>query len=194
MSWAEHWIVRANYHRPAQINSEEPCHKSCRSTDAVASAGLLDKALKWDFSLFMKGTFWLMVGLWLATIQIAKPQLNFKTAPQAVNGTAAPSRAAGAVEGTHVDETNAVVRKRITVGGPLVQPFKSKPLREVPKRLWHLINPLAPTEPKPAYEPNRVLSTRAWSTTVGWTPGRSAFPDEVTHESTMSLISFSRTQ
>jgi hypothetical protein len=139
----------------------------------------------------MKGTFWIMLVLWLAGIQVARPQLNFKTAPQTANASAANVVASDA---SAEPQTNAVARKRITVGGPLVQPFKSKRLRDVPKRLWQLVNPFTPTEPKPAYEQSRIISTRAWNTTVGWAPGRSAFPDEVTHEPTMSLISFSSPQ
>ena len=137
----------------------------------------------------MKGRFWLSVVLWLAAIQVCKPQQNLETASQAANSTAV---SAGVPE--VAGETNAIVRKKITVSGPLVQPFKSKRLRDVPKRLWHLVSPLAAAEPKPAYERTPGLSTRAWSTTVGWTPGRSAFQDEVTHEPTMSFISFSRSE
>lgn len=32
------------------------------------------------------------------------------------------------------------------------------------------------------------LSNHAWSTTVGWRPGQSAFADERTHEATLTLL------
>jgi hypothetical protein len=38
--------------------------------------------------------------------------------------------------------------------------------------------------PVPSADP----ATRAWSTTVGWRPGASAFPDPLTHEAQLNLI------
>ena len=48
--------------------------------------------------------------------------------------------------------------------------------------LLESVNPFAPLKQK--NEPTRIyhLSTRAWTTTVGWHPGASAFPDAITHE------------
>ena len=158
----------------------------------VASKGSLDKDAKPDSNFYMKGRLWLSIVLWLAGLQVVRPQQNFETVPQAASATALTALIP---DGTgEVSSTNAIVHKRITAAGPLVTPFKAKKLRDVPKRLWHLVNPFASAERKPALERSPGISTRAWSTTVGWSPGRSAFPDEVTHESTMSFVSFSRTQ
>ncbi len=42
-------------------------------------------------------------------------------------------------------------------------------------------------------QPIEGLSPQAWTTTVGWNPGRSAFPDEENHYSTgMPLLWFGR--
>ena len=142
----------------------------------------------------MKGRICFSILLWFAALQVVRSQQSIETGAQAVNPTAMRASVEDVATDGHLSETNAIVRKHVTISGPLVQPFKAKRLREVPKRLWHLVNPFAPTEPKPAYERTPVLSTRAWSTTVGWNPGRSAFPDAVTHESTLSLVSFSGTQ
>jgi hypothetical protein len=142
----------------------------------------------------MKECICFSIVLWLGAIQVGRPQQSIETGAQAVNPTALRASADDLASDGRFNQTNAIVRKHVTVSGPLVQPFKAKRLREVPKRLWHLVNPFAPAEPKPAYERTPALSTRAWSTTVGWSPGRSAFPDAVTHESTLSLVSFSGTQ
>ncbi len=58
---------------------------------------------------------------------------------------------------------------------------------EVPRRVLHLINPFAPSEPKEGLENLRDLSPRAWTTTVGWHSGGASFADAVTHESSFGF-------
>ena len=84
---------------------------------------------------------------------------------------------------------DVLVRKNVELSGPLVRPFRARKIGEIPKRLLQLLNPFAPSERKEELESTRGLSARAWSSTVGWHPGGSAFSDAVTHEPTMSLIS-----
>ena len=88
--------------------------------------------------------------------------------------------------------SEVVVKKHFRVSGPLVQPFKEKGIIGFPRRLLHLINPFAKAEPRSESENARELSPRAWTTVAGWNPGGSAFPDPVTHESSMGLISVHR--
>jgi len=84
------------------------------------------------------------------------------------------------------------VTPKLQASGPLVEPFKPNQTASTPKRLLNLINPFAPVEPQPAPETRvRGMSTRPWSSVVGWNPGGSSFPDGVTHESQMSFISVS---
>jgi hypothetical protein len=78
------------------------------------------------------------------------------------------------------------------MSGPLVQTFKVKRISDASRRALQLINPFAPVEHVEPVERTSGLSTRAWATTVGLNPGRSAFPDATTHESTMTLISIGR--
>jgi hypothetical protein len=85
-----------------------------------------------------------------------------------------------------------IVKKNVQISGPLVKPLTARKITDVPKRLLQLINPFATTERMEGLESTRGLSARAWSSTVGWNPGGSAFSDATTHESSMSLISFSR--
>lgn len=73
--------------------------------------------------------------------------------------------------------------------GPLVTPMKSRSLWALPGNLLKLINPLAPTAPKVEYRSRGPLSPHGWATLVGWSPGRSAFPDPLTHEPSLTLIS-----
>lgn len=89
---------------------------------------------------------------------------------------------------------DTIVKKNLQASGPLVRPFKAKKLREMPRRVLHLFNPFARTEAAAETVSVRELSPRAWTTTVGWHPGGSAFSDAVTHEPSLSLISLSRPQ
>ncbi len=87
----------------------------------------------------------------------------------------------------------AGVGSKWELSGPIVPPLKAKKFWEVPRRVLHLVNPFAPHETTPQVPGTRELSPRAWSTVVGWSPGRSAFPDETTHEPSMCLFSLTRT-
>src|SRR6184192_3056775 len=82
---------------------------------------------------------------------------------------------------------DVIVRKNVELRGPLVKPFTVRKVTDVPKRLLQLINPFSPSERKEELESTRGLSARAWSSTVGWNPGGSAFSDAMTHEASMSL-------
>jgi hypothetical protein len=96
------------------------------------------------------------------------------------------------IEETKVSQ-DVIAGKKLELSGPLVRPFKARKIREVPRRLLHLINPIAPLERKEEFESTRGLSVRAWTSVVGWNAGGSAFPDALTHESSMGLISLTKT-
>jgi len=87
---------------------------------------------------------------------------------------------------------HVAVTPKLQASGPLVEPFKPHQASSTPKRLLQLVNPFAPVEPQPAPQTRvKDMSTRAWSTVVGWNPGGSAFPNGVDHESQMTFISVS---
>jgi hypothetical protein len=93
-------------------------------------------------------------------------------------------------------DTNAIalsahLGKHLKVEGPAVKVFKGGKLRSMPKRLVQLINPFAPSEPKEEFKRSRDLNPTPWASSLGWSPGRSAFSDPVTHEPSMKLISVS---
>jgi hypothetical protein len=94
-------------------------------------------------------------------------------------------------EDIRLNQADIIVGKDFQFTGPLVRPFKAHKFREVPRRLLHLINPFAPVEPGEEIERVRDVSPRAWTSTVGWSTGRSSLPVEVTHEPITSLISVS---
>jgi hypothetical protein len=87
---------------------------------------------------------------------------------------------------------DVIETKNLRFSGPAVAPFKAKRLREVPRRVLHAINPFAKQEEPPEFEGLPRVTSQAWTTTVGWHPGASAFADPVTHESRLGLISISR--
>ena len=93
-------------------------------------------------------------------------------------------------------DTNAIastanIGKHLKVEGPAVKVLKSGKLRSMPKRLVQLINPFAPSEPKEEFKRSRDLNPTPWASSLGWSPGRSAFSDPVTHEPSMKIISVS---
>ena len=79
--------------------------------------------------------------------------------------------------------------------GPLVRPFtglRTRGFWSLPLRLLQAVNPFAAKRVDDDTGHAAGLSTRAWSTLVGWHPGASAFSDPVTHEPAMDLISVGR--
>src|SRR5258705_4665293 len=70
---------------------------------------------------------------------------------------------------------DVIERQHLRLSGPLVRPMKAKRLREVPQRLFHAINPFARSEETDEFKGLPRVSSQAWSTSVGWHPGASAF-------------------
>lgn len=116
--------------------------------------------------------------------QTNAPALNFHAPPLAlVQKDIAPTR------------PDTIQSGSLTVAGPLVRPAKAESVLDVPLRLLQLFNPLAPTEKPEQREsaPERAdLSPRAWTAAAGWRPGQSAFPDPLTHEPQLPLLTFYR--
>jgi len=100
-----------------------------------------------------------------------------------------------AVNDALVLDPNVSLDKKTDLKGYLAQPApESKSLLKIPLGIIRDLNPLAPIG-KPAALPVprhggpealsseikvKRLSPRAWTTTVGWHPGESAFPDPIT--------------
>jgi hypothetical protein len=89
-------------------------------------------------------------------------------------------------------QTEIPIGKKVKVRGPLANTFKAKKVMDVPRRMLKLLNPFAPNETGATLEEKRNVTTRAWATTVGLHPGRSAFPDVTTHEPTLTLVTVGR--
>lgn len=133
--------------------------------------------------------------LFLAADGVVVPQ-GLEASTTATNST--PVRGTTLVsppltEGAALTQPDIVAGKKLQVSGPLVRPFKGKKIWNAPRGLLHLINPFARAEPRQKIERVGGLSSRPWTSTVGWSPGASAFPDAKTHEPTLNLISVSRT-
>jgi hypothetical protein len=84
------------------------------------------------------------------------------------------------------------IGKKLHARGPLVDVGKARRVTEAPKRFLRWINPFAPTEQAQPLERAADVSPRAWSTVVALHPGGSAFPDAMTHESSMTFVSIGR--
>ena len=148
----------------------------------------LDRLGKGAFSFYMKATIVITVLLSLAAGRGLAQRQDLETSAPNAKLTAAQL---SLHEDMRLTQGDVIVGKDFQFSGPLVRPFKSHKLREVPRRLLQLINPFAPVEPGEEIESVRGISPRAWTSTVGWSTGRSSLPVEVTHEPIMSLISVS---
>jgi hypothetical protein len=71
---------------------------------------------------------------------------------------------------------------QVHLTGPLIQPLKAKSASGFAGRVAHWFNPFSTAQPNVPPAPSGPINTRAWSTIVGWNPGRSAFPDGAWHE------------
>jgi hypothetical protein len=148
----------------------------------------LDSLGKRAFIFYMKATIVIIVLLSLAADRSFGQRQDLETlAPNAKLAAAQLSLQ----EDVRINQADVIMGKDFQFSGPLVRPFKSHKLREVPRRLLQLINPFASVEHKEEIEGMRDLSPRAWTLTVGWSTGRSSSPVEVTHEPTMGLVSVS---
>src|SRR5262249_105098 len=139
----------------------------------------------------------LSVFLGFATSQVfgqsTQVEVGATPKPAANSGVAAEASGTKVTLEQLTPKADVLEKGQLQISGPLVRPLKAKKVREVPKRLFHLINPFARNEESDLKGMPRA-STQAWATTVGWHPGRSAFADPISHESSMSLISISRTK
>jgi hypothetical protein len=89
------------------------------------------------------------------------------------------------------NRSSVMVTRNVEASGPLVRLFKGR-IREAPKRFLQLINPFASGDEQARIAAPKGLSPRAWTTVVGVHPGASAFPEPMTHEGGITLISASR--
>ena len=143
----------------------------------------------------MKGSLVFAALFLLGASALFAQQTGFESSSSATNGSGShlDERLLRALEAQSAQaESDVVVKKNVRISGPLVRPFKAKRIVEFPKRVLQLINPFARSEPKEGSENySREISSRAWSTTVGWHTGGNPFQEAVTHEPTMTLMSVS---
>ncbi len=80
-----------------------------------------------------------------------------------------------------------VSKTKVHLSGPVASTLNSKSTGDFSRRLLRLFNPFSsgPQNLPPGAEVSGPVSTRAWGTVVGWSPGRSAFPDEQHHDPPM---------
>jgi len=62
------------------------------------------------------------------------------------------------------------------------------PISTVGKVTFHWLGPVEPAKGPEIRESVEGITPRAWSTTVGWHPGESAFPDNVNSSTGMPIF------
>lgn len=91
---------------------------------------------------------------------------------------------------------DVIMGKKYTVSGLLVRPFKAIKLHKAGSGLAKLLQAINPfsREQGPVEDVRFAgeLSTRAWSSSVGWHPATPAIPNAVTHEMGLTFISVGR--
>ena len=78
----------------------------------------------------------------------------------------------------------ALGSSKVRLSGPLATTLGAKSPGDFGHRVLRLFSPFSSARQNlpPGAEVSGPVSTRAWSTLVGWSPGRSAFPDEQHHD------------
>ena len=83
---------------------------------------------------------------------------------------------------------------KVHLSGPVATTLKPKSPADFGHRVLRLFSPVSslPQNLPPGAEVSGPAQARAWSTLVGWSPGRTGFPDEQHHEPpVLRLISVS---
>jgi hypothetical protein len=77
-----------------------------------------------------------------------------------------------------------VSKTKFHLSGPVATTLKPKSAADFSRRVLRLFSPFSAGSQNlpPGAAVSGPVNTRAWSTLVGWSPGRSAFPDEAYHE------------
>jgi len=144
----------------------------------------------------MKAGAALVAGLFLVVSQILAQAQTLGAAGFATNGGPAlyDSRQSLLLVPDNSASLSETIRlsRHVGMSGLLVSPFKTRKVLDVPRRFLRLINPFARGEAVEQGPSPRDLEPRAWTTIVGWSPGKSAFPDATTQESCMGLLRFGR--
>ncbi len=63
---------------------------------------------------------------------------------------------------------SASVGRHLRISGPVVRVFKGAKIWNVPRRLFQVVNPFAPSEHMEAVPRSRDLNPNAWASSVGW--------------------------
>jgi hypothetical protein len=142
-------------------------------------------------------------GLWTTNAAAPQPGSKLSLQEQALPGSkqilqqpALPGLRLG--EPGDTNSVDYVVSKtKLHLSGPVASTLPSKSAGDFTRRFLRLFNPVSSARQNlpPGAEVSGPVNTRAWSTLVGWSPGRSAFPDEQHHEPPgLRLISVSAEQ
>ncbi len=159
----------------------------------------LDRASKRGFCNDMKAAFLWVTFVALAVTRGEAQNLNLATNNFLTFTNAAPVRdnsqlslkesASTTLRLSLPTDTNSVdymiSKTKVHLSGPVASTLKSKSTADFGRRLLNWFNPFSNQEqnlPTTVSTASGPVSSRAWATTVGWSPGRTAFPDEHSHD------------
>ncbi len=73
------------------------------------------------------------------------------------------------IEASHASaKVSASVGRHLRLEGPVVKVFKGAKIWDVPRRLFQVVNPFAPSDHTEVVARSRDLNPNAWASSVGW--------------------------
>ena len=73
------------------------------------------------------------------------------------------------IEASHASaKVSANVGRHLRLEGPVVKVFKGAKIWDVPRRLFQVVNPFAPSDHTEVVARSRDLNPNAWASSVGW--------------------------
>jgi hypothetical protein len=132
----------------------------------------------------------------ISTARLAAQPTTTDFTEAAPNVAASRNNSSLLTKDPRLQRDDIIVGKKYTVTGLLVRPFKAIKLHKAGSGLAKLLQAINPfSREKDATEEASFegeLSTRAWTSSVGWHPGASGFPNAVTQEGGLTFVSVGR--
>jgi hypothetical protein len=140
--------------------------------------------------VFVKPRIFLAVALSMVALRLSAAEPG-QAKSTSSNTSAPPSSvtipSSTPTEDAQIGRSDSFNAKNSQLSDALNRPSSVKKIFSFPRRVLHLVNPFAASENKVEVLQVREYSPRAWSSSISWRVGGSAFPDELTHESTLGL-------
>jgi len=141
--------------------------------------------------VFVKARTFLAVAFSMVALRLFAAEPGQAKASTSTTTSAPPSSvvipSSTPTDDAQIGRSDSLNAKNSQLSDALNRPSSVKKIFSFPRRVLHLVNPFAASEHKGEVLQFREYSPRAWSSSISWRVGGSAFPDELTHESTLGL-------